>query len=132
MNHVVVGIISKDTPEGKKYLLMSSITNFGKYTGFYYPPGGHLEENENEKDALIREVKEELNVSVKPIKKVVESPGDVPNQITHWWICEANIENFKTQKEEVSDIGWFSENEIKSSRNIWPATKKFFTEYIFK
>jgi tRNA nucleotidyltransferase (CCA-adding enzyme) len=129
---VVVGIISKKSPEGIKYLLMSSKTDFGKYTGYYYPPGGHLEKGENEKQALIRELKEELGITINPTKEVTVSPGDVPNQITHWWTCEADTENIKIQKEEVSEIKWFSESEIESDNKIWPATKNFFKEFITK
>lgn len=50
MKEVVVGIIPRDIPsENNEYLLMSSKRDFGEYTGLYYPPGGHLEMSEDEK-----------------------------------------------------------------------------------
>ena len=33
-------------------------------------PGGKLEEGENEEEAIIREIKEELNIEILPLKKI--------------------------------------------------------------
>ena len=33
-------------------------------------PGGKLEEGENEKEAIIREIKEELNIEILPLKRI--------------------------------------------------------------
>jgi 8-oxo-dGTP diphosphatase len=130
VNQVVVGIISRNKNKNKKYLLVSSRKNFGKYTNFYYPPGGHLEKDEDEKVALIREIKEELDINVTPLKKIAETPGDVKNQITHWWICVANISKMKLNTEELYDFRWFTRKEIINHENVWPATKNIFKEYI--
>lgn len=134
MKHVAVAILSKDTLNGKQYLLMSSKTDFGKFSGFFYPPGGHIEDGENIEDGLVRELKEELNLDIKPIREIAVTPGDIKDQITHWWKCEItwSDQNMITQKEEVQDVRWFSEKEIKNANNLWPATKKFFKNFIFK
>ena len=68
MKKVVVGIISSKT-NPKKYLLASSKKDFGKYTGYYYPIGGHVDNGEDELTALKREIKEELSVNVTTAKK---------------------------------------------------------------
>jgi len=55
MKQVVVGIISRIRAGGaEEFLLVNSKKDFGKYTGFYYPPGGHVEDGENIEQALIR------------------------------------------------------------------------------
>ncbi|OGM25654.1 hypothetical protein A2627_04410 [Candidatus Woesebacteria bacterium RIFCSPHIGHO2_01_FULL_39_28] len=77
-----------------EFLLMSSKSDFGKYTGFYYPPGGHLNEGENEKTALTREIEEELGLEVIPLKKIGESEGDVKDRLTNWWVCSAVVKKF--------------------------------------
>ena len=130
MNHVVVGIISRVRNNKKEYLLISSKNDFGKYTGFYYPPGGHLEPNENENDALIREINEELDILVNPINKIAETPGDVKNQLTHWWFCEANTSKLNPDNEELDDVDWFTRAEILENQKVWPATKAFFKKYL--
>ncbi|OGM11420.1 hypothetical protein A2Z22_00885 [Candidatus Woesebacteria bacterium RBG_16_34_12] len=131
MNQVVVGIISRETRRGIEYLLLSSKRDFGKFTGFYYPPGGHLENGENEENALVREIKEELRIKVKPINKVAETSSDIKGQLTHWWMCQADTSKIKIQTDEIKNLRWFTREEIIKSKNIWPATKNIFQKYIF-
>jgi 8-oxo-dGTP pyrophosphatase MutT (NUDIX family) len=130
MRQVVVGIISRNRNNTKEYLLISSKKDFGKYTGFYYPPGGHLEENEDEKTALIREINEELGIKVNPLNKIAETPGDVKNQITHWWMCDADIVSFHLETKELSGLYWITKGKILNHKKVWPATKSFFNKYI--
>ncbi len=41
-------------------------------------PGGKIEEMENESDALIREIKEELNIYITPLKRLTPSVYSYP------------------------------------------------------
>lgn len=132
VSRVVVGLISKESGGKKEYLLMASKKDFGEHTGFYYPPGGHLEEGEDEATALVREIKEELGVDCVPVEEITQTPGDVKSQITHWWSCSCPDHNFMYQEEEVADVRWFSEEELKDEKKIWPATRKFFEEFVFE
>lgn len=133
MSKVVVGIISKESRGETEYLLISSKKDFGKFTGLYYPPGGHLEEGEDEKTALVREIYEELGVKVKVLERTAVTPGDVEGQTTYWYKCDMNSDNgFIIQQEEINDVRWFSEAEIKNGEMLWPATKSFFEKYILK
>lgn len=109
---------------------MASKNDFGKYTGFFYPPGGHIDNGENIRDALIREIREELGVEIKPLAKIAQTSGDT-GQITYWWKCDKlDNDRFIVQSGEVKSIKWFTKNEINNTKNIWPATKNFFKEYI--
>ncbi len=128
MTHVVVGIIKYDDRES--YLLVSSKTNFDNYSGYYYPPAGHVEKGEDELTALEREIKEELDLNIINAEKFVETEGDIKDQKTSWYICEVENYNFNTNKEELQDAGFFTQQEIESMK-IWPATQKIFEEYIF-
>jgi len=131
MKKVVVGIIS-NTVKVKQYLLMSSTNDCGAYTGFYYPPGGHLDNNEDKITALIREIREELSIDVIPLKEIAETDGDVANQITYWWLCKPIDDSllFVFDKQEIKDIIWMTKDQILDSENVWPATKKFFKKYL--
>ncbi len=131
MKRVVVGIISRKNTEGvEQYLLVSSKKYFGIFTGYYYPPGGHLEEGEEEVACLKRELKEELDLEVISCKKITETPGDVQNQITSWYKCEVKTNELKPDHTELEDAGYFSKEEIFKMK-IWPATKDFFEKHIF-
>lgn len=129
MSHVVVGIIKKDNP--LSYLLVSSKRDFGEFTGFYYPAGGHIEDGEDEITALKREIKEELGLDVMGTEKIVDTDGDIKDQKTSWYFCEVNNFDFVVDNEELRDSGFFTKEEIEKM-NIWPATKAIFEKYIFK
>lgn len=132
MKKVAVGIISKirDSKQ-EEYLLIRSKKDFGEFSGFYYPPGGHLEGDESASEALVRELKEELNLNVTPIREVAVTPGDVNNQLTHWWLCDIESGDIKIKENEIADAAYFTASEMKEIK-IWPATRNFFNTYIFK
>lgn len=129
MTHVVVGVIVK----GKNppaYLLVSSKKDFGEFSGYYYPPGGHVEEGEDELSALKREVNEELGVTIKNAHKLTETEGDIKDQKTSWYLCEIENDHLKINHQELHDAKFFTRDEMQSLK-IWPATRKIFESYIF-
>lgn len=128
MTHVVVGIIKKQNPDS--YLLVSSKKDFGKYSGFYYPPAGHIKENEDELSALKREIKEELSLNVINAIKIADTEGDIKDQKTSWYVCDVDNYNFFLNKKELRDARFFTQLEM-SSMNIWPATLEIFEKHVF-
>ena len=129
MTRVVVGIIIKNS-NPPTYLLVSSNRDFGVYSGYYYPPGGHLEKNESELTALKREIKEELGLEIVNAEKITETAGDIKDQITSWYFCNINDDEITIDKKELADARFFTEEEIKYLK-VWPATKKIFNQYVF-
>lgn len=67
-NVIVVDLMltRKNKENGKNEFLLSLRKNTGSNDGEYELPGGHLEENEDIMDAIIRETKEELNIDLNP------------------------------------------------------------------
>ncbi len=128
MTHVVVAIIKRENP--LSYLLVSSKKDHGEYSGFYYPPGGHVENGEDELSALKRELKEELGVDVTQMKKLSDTEGDIKDQKTSWYICDIDSDQFTYNKDELRDAGFFTQQEMETM-NIWPATQNVFNGYIF-
>lgn len=126
MKRVVVGLIEKDG----KYLLVSATKDFGEHTGSYYPPGGHVDDGEDIESALMREIKEELNLEVEPLAEIAVTPSDVAGQITYWWSCKLIGGELSIEKDEIAAANYFSRDEIRGLK-LWPATQKFFEEYIF-
>jgi NAD+ diphosphatase len=126
MKNVVVGIISRKNSDGvDEYLLVNANKDFGQFTGFYYPPGGHVEEGESESEALKREIMEELGLIIEPIQKITESAGDVVGQLTHWWSCKVLGGDLKIDTKEITNASYFTKDQMKEL-NVWPATRKFF------
>lgn len=129
--HIALGIVSRQNNEGKnEYLLASSKRNFGEFTGFYYPPGGHVEECEDEKSAVCRECLEEVGVEVEAIEKIAEIPGDLDGLTTHWWRCEVKGSGEISIGVDIQDADYFTREQMENM-DIWPATKQIFQEFIF-
>ena len=126
----MVALLSRTVDGVTEYLLVKSKKDFGEFTGCWYPPGGHIEEGEEEATALIREISEELNLEIKPIKKIATTPGDVENQITHWWEGEILSGELTINQEEIAEAGWFSKDDLTSIK-LWPATQMFLEKFIF-
>lgn len=130
MKKVVVGVVSRQSDSGEtEYLLVSSAKDFGKYTGYYYPPGGHVEEGEDIEQALLREIEEELSLKAHIVRHVAITPGDVPDQETHWYEC--TVEGDMKIDPELQDARYFTRAEIEDGK-IWPATQSVFRDYIFQ
>lgn len=99
-------------------------------SNLWLPPGGHIDENEVPNDALLREIKEELNLDIE-----IVDMGDVPrptNVLRHlappfhvnvhmagdhkhccfYYLCSVKEPTIKHNKLEVKDFMWFSPKDL--------------------
>lgn len=84
--------------------------------------GGHVDAGEFGRQALIREVKEELGIEIKDddVKYLISSTsineqGDIINKhYNEYYLITKNIDisDIKIQKEEVSEVRYFSKDEL--------------------
>ncbi len=58
------------------------------YQEYYTFPGGGLEEGETEEEGAIREIKEELGINVKIVKKMYEMESEKFQQKEIFYLCE--------------------------------------------
>ena len=123
--NVVCAVIEKSNKNKVKYLLVRVKRNFGKYTGYLQPVGGHVEVGEDEKGALAREVYEELGVKCEVGEKISETPLDIAGEMAHWYKCKLATHDFQLDSNEISSFEWLTLEEIENEEKIWPATKKF-------
>lgn len=115
-------------------------------------PGGHIEENENPDEALLREVEEETGLEVEIISNKDDSISDCKADvfslhIPYAFLCELVGDHYhndliykcrikknselKFNRDESSDIGFFNINEIKKLKlfdNFRSLLKKVLTE----
>jgi len=81
--------------------------------------GGHVIAGETSKEAIIRETKEELGLTLSKnqIKLLVELRRDkFPNRqytVAYYSRCNLNVDEFKIQKDELSEVKWFSFRKFK-------------------
>ena len=55
---------------------------------YYTFPGGGLEEGETIEEGTIREIKEEIGIDVKVVKKLYEMESEKFNQKEYFFLCE--------------------------------------------
>ena len=99
-------------------------------SNLWLPPGGHIDENEVPDDALLREIKEELNLDVEivdmgdapkktnvlrhlalPFHVNVHRAGD-HNHCCFYYLCSVKEPAIKHNKLEVKDFMWFSPEDL--------------------
>jgi len=91
-------------------------------------PGGKVEENETDMQAVIREVKEETGVSCLPRFKLGQRELGENNLILHYWICDLIGKNeIKIPSNEIAEARWVSGDEAVRLfvSDIFPPLKSF-------
>lgn len=88
-------------------------------------PGGGVEAGESIEEALIREMKEELNLMVVPHKKIWRSVTPWKTEI-HWWTmtCET-LSDLRANADEVADVAWLSVNELRAHPDLLESNHRF-------
>jgi len=103
---VVVGFVFKN----EKLVLIKH-----KRKNMWLPVGGHVEEGETDKEALLREIKEELNIEVEVLQKpffILEEP----NETTSHFICLYKSGEVEINSDEIIDYKFFTKKEIIKSK----------------
>lgn len=120
-NHGVVVLIKND----KKFLFLKDSREL--MLDYWAPPHGRCDKSDkNEKATVIREVIEETNLQVLPIKKIWETGADTKVKTVAFWLAEITGGEIKIDERESSDYGWFTLDEALTLK-LYPGTKKFFT-----
>jgi 8-oxo-dGTP diphosphatase len=104
---VVAAIIKRED-----YYLLAK-RNKDKYMGLKWEfPGGKVEQNETFKEALSREILEELNVNIEIHKKVAEEryQDEEINITLHYYLCSLNDNNIVLSEHEA--IEWVKKQDF--------------------
>ena len=109
---VVAAIIKK---EDKIFITRRS---YGEFKDMWEFPGGKIEEGETKEEALVREIKEELELDINNLEYLTTVEYDYPNfHLTmHCFICE--ICGGRLNLNVHSDAKWVSLNELLSQNWI--------------
>ncbi|ARJ21866.1 DNA mismatch repair protein MutT [Bacillus mycoides] len=76
-------------------------------------PGGKINEGEEPKDALIREIKEELGCTITVGEKIEELEHEYENIIVHLTTYKARIELGTPKAFEHTELRWISTKKLK-------------------
>ena len=108
--NVVAAIIKKDNK------ILATQRGYGEFEGLWEFPGGKIEEGETKEEALIREIKEELNADIIVEKFALDLEWQYPNFYLYMscfeCILESDIELLEhmgarwLSKEELDSVEW--------------------------
>lgn len=104
---VVAGVIKKDEE------ILIAKRKGGEFDGLWEFPGGKIEENETHEEALVRELKEELNigVSIQDFITTIKYQYKSFNLLMH--IYNAIIYDGEISLNVHSDLKWVKINELE-------------------
>lgn len=102
--------------DGERYLLIQRATHLPK-GGKWCFPGGHVEPGETSREAIIREVSEELGVRAVPRRRLgaVRTPDGAYVLVT--WLLDHQTTTLRLRRTEVADAKWLTLPEIKAHPN---------------
>ncbi len=114
---VIVLIESKQKNKAPLCLLNMHKTAYGYICSLF---SGFVEIGESLEDTVIREMKEEVNVTVNNIKYFATQPWSFPSSMMIGFSAETNSKAFNIDNKEIKEARWFSATEI----NAMVAAKK--------
>ena len=105
---VVAAIIVKDDK------IFVTQRGYGEFKSQWEFPGGKIEKNEDEKEALKREIKEELNGKIEIVNHYLNTSHDYPNFSVNlrFYIC--NLVDEEIELLEHEDAKWIKREDLSS------------------
>lgn len=94
--------------------------------GAFCFPGGAIESGESEATALVREIQEELGVSIRPLRPLWQSVTPWAVHLT-WWLAEAEAPDcvWTANADEVESIHWLTPAEIQALPALLESNHQF-------
>lgn len=116
----VVAVVIRDNR-----LLVIRRSAFVKAPGLLCFPGGAIEPEETEPQALIREFSEELGATVQPSQRLWQSTTPWGVDLA-WWLAELPAEaQFLPDPREVSEVLWFTLSEMQDLPDLLASNHQF-------
>lgn len=111
MENVMTEVVAALIWEKDKFMICQRPAN--KARGLLWEfVGGKVEPNETKEQALIRECREELAITVSVDCKFTDLVHEYPDLTVHLTLFNASIDEGKPQKLEHNDIRWITAHEI--------------------
>lgn len=122
----VVAIIQKaDT-----FLFVKRSDYINTAAGYWCPVSGRIEENETQIEALQREVKEEVGLRIKAIKKISEILSHDNQFKLHFWATEIISGEASITSNEATDFKWVTLAQMKQLNPVFQEDIEVIEKYI--
>ncbi len=114
---------------GNKVLLIQRAPSV-RGAGYWAPVSGEVEPGESQEAAVVREAKEEVGLTVRPLRKVWENISSRGTFTLHWWLAEYVAGELALEKREVSDARWLTADEICGLGTTFEGDREFFQKVL--
>lgn len=122
--HGVVAVVPRDE---RLLIIRRSLSVVAP--GAYCFPGGGIDDGESPEAAIVREMREELNVESTPVRCLWRSVTPWNVALT-WWLTELPISaKLRPNAEEVAEFQWLKPAEICSLDGLLESNHRFFAAW---
>jgi 8-oxo-dGTP pyrophosphatase MutT (NUDIX family) len=91
----------------------------------YCFPGGGIEGNESEEEALVRELREELGITVRPVRRLWQCVTAWKVELA-WWLGELSPNAIPVANpQEVDSIHWMTPQEMALLPDLLESNREF-------
>ena len=90
-------------------------------------PGGWIDAGESQAEAVVREMREELNAEVVPLRCVWRHIFGEPPRVLWGWLAELKSVSLTPNPAEVHEILWLTVAEAVNHPDVLPHTDAFLT-----
>ena len=125
MLDAIVAVITN----GDKVLLIQRAPSV-RGGGYWAPVSGEVEPGESQQAAVAREAKEEVGLTVRPVRKVWENISSRGTFRLHWWLAEYVAGGLMLNKREVSEARWLTADEICGLDSTFEGDRKFYQKVL--
>lgn len=105
---VVAAIIQKENK------ILATKRGYGEFINMWEFPGGKIEPGETEKQALVREIKEELNIEINVDKFAIDIEYQYPNFYLFMSCFMCSIKEGSIELLEHNDGKWITKEELNT------------------
>ncbi|MEY4760387.1 MAG: hypothetical protein RLZZ200_243 [Pseudomonadota bacterium] len=95
---------------------------------YWSPPSGRIEPGESQPQAVVREMREELGLEVRPIRKAWECLTDDGGFRLHWWVVDEEGAAISPAPGEVAGIRWVDAEGFLGMEPTFAGDRRFFRE----
>lgn len=121
MREAVVAVVRR----GDRVLVVRRAAGL-PFAGRWQPVTGRLEPGEGQAEAVAREVREEVGLSVQPLRKVWECPAEGIDFRLHWWLADWVEGELAPDPREVAEARWLRPAEFAALVDSFASHREFF------
>jgi 8-oxo-dGTP diphosphatase len=100
-------------------------SQFVRAPGTYCFPGGGIQPGEDQESAIVRELREELNVAVQPLRRLWTSVTPWGVALAWWHVDLSESEIIEPNQQEVESVHWLSAEEMLALPELLESNRAF-------